>query len=741
MAPTAQGTLANPEYQHFVPQFMLRNFAHKYRGPKHPKRGKKKDAPFHGELVVNNVNLKADIAVIEETKVKRIFGKYDMYQDTSQLAVQQRRIETMLGGLECHVSTIFHRIIKAFEAKDPSVWVTRDERNSIRKFLFLLKYRGPTFHRRFHHESLDQYEADDKARLRVYMEENNFERPVDVWFHGINTIIKLKMDPEGHWKEELVKKMYRDDAMWFIMHTEMMYMAICASEQPTEFILTENSYNVFEGPNTFTTDPITGEVVETGWTNLHEFAPLSPKLMIVLRSFLLSVPEEDSNPNIREERQTWRKMVASEDCYKDSLQSSLADLPIHKPRNNYSDVIDSQIRLRSGEDGTKRKNHKFCFPFFPIGKDHVNKINSILFDNAYRCMNIVFHSKDAFHETLESYMTSSSTLGKKITLDAPTERRKLLVNLAAIMKSLGSTKEPVWTEIPGPTMLEFNRIKTEWTSLQNGIADLISSIKKEHKKNPKSSQGLIMLYLSLGGSEDTFLDDLDQSERMLKLRVKIDVWSKGIPEHIRAQARDWLIGAYLRCPSRRILFFVKSVRSMILEQDNQGYSPRRGTSQVQPDEPEDVIAEAMHDKMTSEKLNRLMYKTVMNQIEKAKDPSLDLHSWARLPRSMEGALWLMKAHAFVFGIPGQLKDCEITEIAELAVRQEKRIREQNLTETLKFHHPFLDDDEEVEILTRVMVKPKFRGALSTSVEPDLLQKLERVLFEISYPTPPIKLSF
>lgn len=47
---------------------------------------------------------------------------------------------------------------------------------------------------------------------------------------------------------------------------------------------------------------------------------------------------------------------------------------------------------------------------------------------------------------------------------------------------------------------------------------------------------------------------------MWKLRVKIDVWSKGLDESLRQRSRDILIEAYLRLPSRRVWFFLKHIR-------------------------------------------------------------------------------------------------------------------------------------------------------------------------------------
>lgn len=93
------------------------------------------------------------------------------------------------------------------------------------------------------------------------------------------------MDPEKKWTSELPKRMFVDDAMWFVVHVEGMYMVICTSSDPNdEFILIENSYNVFEGPNCIMADKDTGKVERATYDPFHEFAPISPKLMIVLKA-------------------------------------------------------------------------------------------------------------------------------------------------------------------------------------------------------------------------------------------------------------------------------------------------------------------------------------------------------------------------------------------------------------------------------------------------------------------------
>jgi hypothetical protein len=132
------------------------------------------------------------------------------------------------------------------------------------------------------------------------MPENGYDKAVDVWYKSIKTILDLKMDLEGRWKERLLSDIYQDDAMWFIIHMEMYYLAFCAPDDANdEFILIKNYYNVHEGPNNIAFSPDTSDYEVTSWTSYHEFSPITPRLMLVLRSFLLPNTEEDTNEHIK----------------------------------------------------------------------------------------------------------------------------------------------------------------------------------------------------------------------------------------------------------------------------------------------------------------------------------------------------------------------------------------------------------------------------------------------------------
>ncbi|KAE8443203.1 hypothetical protein EG329_002071 [Mollisiaceae sp. DMI_Dod_QoI] len=452
------------QYQHFVPQFLLRNFSHSYKpqknGAKKSKGLKRKGEKFihRGERVVNTLDLSEDSPTPCEAKVNRILGRMDMYRDTSKPSPQQQHIEQMFSTLEDQASIVFRKITKAFEQKEEGLWLTREERDLVRKFLFLLKYRGSTFHRRFYHDDAESYEADDRELLREYMAEKGFKRPTDVWFHNLKTVMELHMDPEGKWVEDLPKRMFVEDAMWFVLHVQMTYMAICTPSNPDdEFILTDNSYNVFEGPNCFVTDKNTGKVEGVSYSTLHKFAPISPKLMIILRSYVLPVPEEDADPKIKEWRDISRSM-ALDMGYDQEFKSRLTDLPITKARNNYSRIVNGRVQLNEGEDGERRKDHKFCFKYFPIDTEYVHIINGIFLQNAHFCSSVVFGTKDSLARTIEAHLGSPWNI---ITGDNADLRLDFLKKLARVSKSLGREMEPVWQEKPNLEVEDYESFRLE----------------------------------------------------------------------------------------------------------------------------------------------------------------------------------------------------------------------------------------------------------------------------------------
>lgn len=570
-------TPVRAQYHHFIPQFILKNFSHKYVPPKGKTKGrrprKQGQKLFKDDPALNHVELTADKPEITESPVKRILGMPDMYRDTTKPAKQQQMVEEMFSRLESKVSHIYRRITTAFDKGDDGIWLTRDERNMIRKFGFLMKYRGSTFHRRFYHEAGADYEANDRHILLKYMKEHGFSRPLDVWFHNIKSVIEVDMDNELKWLSELPEKMYPDDARWAIMTMQSMFMSICATPTPDcEFILTDNSYSIYEGPTNVGVDQRTGELVDMGWVNFHEFAPISPRLMIVLRSFLLPDPLEDASPEVKAWRDDYRQKSV-DDFFRKDARSMLHDLDIRKADNNYSAVIGGRRYRIDSEDWSPRSSHKFFFRFFRISERHVHIINGIFFDNASHCTSLVFNTRDSFLSTLEFYM-ESTTLFNKAATSIPGDRRLILLKkLAVLMTSMGSAKIPIWPEVPPAGVSSPTKLMEAWDTFVKIFSSRLEALKDDSPtefnqiRRRLGKQGQILTLKDVtnagrdaGGTLRNVVIDMEQAERMAKFRVKIDVWSQGVSEDIRSRNRSIVDAMLLDMPRHRYWLYIKFMR-------------------------------------------------------------------------------------------------------------------------------------------------------------------------------------
>ncbi|KAL9560718.1 hypothetical protein ACKAV7_015035 [Fusarium commune] len=99
-----------PQYQHFIPQFILKNFDHPFSCHKAPTNGSKCKKRHHekgkypGDRVVNYLELLPQGYKIEELSIRRVCGMDDMYTDQSSQAAFPRELEVKFSKLEGETS-------------------------------------------------------------------------------------------------------------------------------------------------------------------------------------------------------------------------------------------------------------------------------------------------------------------------------------------------------------------------------------------------------------------------------------------------------------------------------------------------------------------------------------------------------------------------------------------------------------------------------------------------------------
>lgn len=82
------------------------------------------------------------------------------------------------------------------------------------------------------------------------------------------------------------------------------------------------------------------------------------------------------------------------------------------------------------------------------------------------------------------------------------------------------------------------------------------------------------------GSAATIFKDLDQARRMVKLRIKIGVWSQGLDESKREKIHENLRDVFCQVPARHLWYYLKQLQIMQLTE-----TPRR-LSDVADENPE-----------------------------------------------------------------------------------------------------------------------------------------------------------
>ncbi|KFY72462.1 hypothetical protein V499_07421 [Pseudogymnoascus sp. VKM F-103] len=674
--------------------------------------------------MLHTIELSGPKAKILDTTVARTLGKVDMYRDFAKTENQQG-LEKQLADLESLAGRVVAAIRKRFEAGNEDVWITRLERDTLRKFLFIMKYRSSNMHKRFCPETFEDYSSDDREELLEYVRGKDFEKPIDVWFDNIKAMLELEMDPGGKWMKEIRKRAYPPDAEWFVHHTQGMFMALCTpSEQEDEFLLTENGYGIHEGPVSGLVNPSTGQFTATSYTEYHVFAIISPRLMIVLRSFVLPNSMEDNLESIRKYRETVYRICASMHVNPNEAHSILADLPISKARNSYTKLMGGRLVLLNGEDGTHRADHKFCFRFFPVATDHVDKINAIMLEESYGISTIVFGTRTGARKIFESYLSavpSAESSFKTVSGKPDDPRLNFLQKLEHVAKQMGSTVVAVYRTRNQPTEEERDE-----------------AVAKMMELTPLEERGEHMqLYMRLGGSYATLMKDMEQARNMMNMRIKFDVWSTGLNEHIRNNIRENLRHIFSQLPARRVWYYLKHIRNIALRD-------RSIEGSVICEGPDDVIAKGdtflLSHVIRGEAIARLMFAVVLNQISLASHPDFEFY-----PTIISEASWrsISRSKQIIFSSAGSICDCGINEIEQKARLLRDKLQNSSYLKTFAnlflpknamIRHPLWSDKENIEMQTRFHTRIVFPG-LVEKLGQEEEDELDEVLFNIAYPSP------
>jgi hypothetical protein len=377
-----------------VPQFLLRNFSRRF-GKRDPKKKLYPDTK-----VVNVLGLGDADPTLTVQRVDRTFGQYDMYSDSTALTQEQKRcVETGLSKLENQASEVIKKLLPACDGED-LITLTHDEVFTLKKFIFIMKYRSTLFYKRYNHQSCEEYNESDEAEMMAYMQTRGFTRPIDVWHDNILNILNTKAQNEDQYVSELSQSMYPSDAVWVEKDMTTKYPVLCVPlHKDEEFVLSEHSFCLYEGPSDR----------DGAWTDFHVFCIIAPRLAIILRLYLLPERLEDSDDELSSRKKQVLERALSAHHFPDEATSLFRDLPVYKPRsgyqkNKYGSLVQSPSTQRS-----KGIANSLGFPVARIDSNDLQTINALAFNEAYDLSKIAFATESALKRALEFFLRMPST--------------------------------------------------------------------------------------------------------------------------------------------------------------------------------------------------------------------------------------------------------------------------------------------------------------------------------------------
>lgn len=565
-----------PQYQHFIPRLILRGFAQdppcinssstsaaQSKKQRNKRRKSGKDGVLHF--------IRTQDGSLGDTLLSRHYGMIDMYRDMS--ATDQNVLEKKLSRLESQAGDLLARARQTFARPGASLLMTRQEKDILRKFLFLMKYRNNNFYSRFNVGTIDEYTADDKEKMGKYVQDRGFRSPREVWLDNIHAFLDLEMDAHRDWHTFIQRRAYQDDALLFILHLEQSYMVFCRPQSVhDEFILTDNVFGIFEGPNSLAMNPATGELTRGVWTEWHNFAPVSSTLLIILRNNYLPGNVEGAVANADKIYGTLLAMHP----FPEHAVSILQDLPVRRSANSYSTVQDNKVVPNAGYQGPSLSD-QYTFECFELESTHVNLINSIFLEEAMTASSVTYKNDSAMVRATQKYLEDTRP-GFKVVHGTDSARRVYLGALEKALDILGGTARLSFDMVPvvsvEPHPWDYGGHMARWVAFQTAF-----EILDQHPR-------LMEYYRTLGGRLTTeqyhkpstlgtgiptmranvaslrFYEDVEQAGKITFLHIKIDSALSVANGDVKRRCKMVRQQFFASLHPRRIWLYIKVLRNL-----------------------------------------------------------------------------------------------------------------------------------------------------------------------------------
>ncbi|KAF0483163.1 hypothetical protein F8M41_023331 [Gigaspora margarita] len=345
-------TMERNEYHHYIPKFILRNFAIENFNQNQTK--KKEESLQIYDRAKDRLGI---------SPIARTYGGINMYKDLNH--DDTMHVERKLANLEEKASKVVKDIIIEASQTNGKIILLRKNLADLCKFLFIMNYRNP--YRKIQFTNND-FDIITRPLVERFMQEHNLNHPQEVWLQNVREILDT---PHEDVQNNL--KIFPIDRTDYELRMKGCFLAIWQAGKTDEFIMTTNAFGIFEGITV--TTPM-GPVHKV----FHWFFVISPKVLLVLCDF--GFKEGIGFDTFYGHRSIFKNVSHPQpilECVNNSQHESIPD---------------------------SNPDDKFTFTFVKVKSATVHLVNSILLNEATPDLQVSFLSLSYLYKTLVKYNKS-----------------------------------------------------------------------------------------------------------------------------------------------------------------------------------------------------------------------------------------------------------------------------------------------------------------------------------------------
>ncbi|PFH45973.1 hypothetical protein AMATHDRAFT_8419 [Amanita thiersii Skay4041] len=375
------------QYLHYIPRFVLRRF-HVQAGtgeedrqePKQRANGKKRGRR-NSQAAAQEVIHYFDLDTVK-LETRTASGVYGVLQKNVKGIGNFSQLEQKLSHLETEASTIVEKIHDSLDRG--RFQIERRQLEDLRRYLFIMQYRRAIF-------CQDECTNDghpDSAAIASWItrvkQTTGIDSPAGVWFHFLGTLLdtphKSLLSRYRETKLELHNKfgflpLLEDDlddyaSADYATFAEYYFLGVVAAATDTEFIVSNNSFGIWEGS-------FLEEV-----PGVHRVFVISPRVAILLRNNRCKSP-----------------FVTM------SVDSDLFDIPIAPAQVEYAGGKQFMFHDEMMEHRMSRSARRDAFKFtiVKLTKPQTMAVNNLIMLNVTEKGSVTFRSRDAMVESILMY--------------------------------------------------------------------------------------------------------------------------------------------------------------------------------------------------------------------------------------------------------------------------------------------------------------------------------------------------